>query len=468
MKKNILFSILCFVFSIFLFANSFYLTTLKSDENFLTNSEKIYDFQNSEYFYGYKLTFCTGSFTGSDSFNVFSEINSGVFNKPLTRVLNLLGTDAILPSSIDLAYLRENNFKTAENKYIPMIMSDKKTNFSDFYLKVEMYEKVFCIINITTVPSDWYENLKDSIDLNTVDYFIFFMDNPDSGIVPQTLKSRSVVLDRKTAIYRVDLQYGILLTEISLQEPKYKSTEIDEIKSEFDSWQETPYEIGSSDYMHYVQIPFFKNLGLMFKNHYKSDLVFFELPDKIDSSMTPADILNTFADYSLCVVHLENSSIRKLLERSASSIEFDGITWNLNIENYYLSLYGEPYFIDITQPKGERVIIKTFDRSQKIVCFMKNTNIGRLFPKAVIENYPFSFDLIYAAKNAYLKIIPDWRVVTQPYFSNYRVEDGDTLSGIAEKLGITVKAIKAYNPDLIDMYLVPGTYLKVHLPYEFE
>ena len=59
---------------------------------------------------------------------------------------------------------------------------------------------------------------------------------------------------------------------------------------------------------------------------------------------------------------------------------------------------------------------------------------------------------------------PAWRTLTQPYYFDYVIQKGDTLIGIAKAYGVTVEEIKRDNPGVIDMYLLPGTVLKIHLP----
>ncbi len=453
-----------FTMTIFL-SNSFYISTIEMNDDFLENAGKIYGFQNSEYFTASNLTLCTGNISYSSLFNIYSEINQ---NNPSSQILGVLNTDAILPNSYDVMNMRLGDIKVS-NHSIPLLVSDNTPDPNFIAYKIfDILGKRICVLNITAIPSDWYEKVSSSLNFKDMDYMVFFMDNPDVGIIPQNLRSKSVVLGRKTSVYRVDLQYGILLTEMNLPQSEINETTLYSVSENFKNWKNTPLDIDKYDYQYYFGISFYNNLALMLKSTFSSELVMIEHSDRLKEKIYPEDLVSMFSEYVVSVVHLENSSIRKLLERSSSNIEYDGININTKVSDYYLSIYGEPYYIDITQIKGERVIIKTFDKSQKIVVFMKKENKDKLFPKSKTEEVSTLPYVFWSAGAANASISPSWRAVALPYFSNYIVQEGDTISEIARKLGITVNSIKTYNPDVIDMYLVPGSYLRVHVPYEFE
>jgi hypothetical protein len=208
-------------------------------------------------------------------------------------------------------------------------------------------------------------------------------------------------------------------------------------------------------------------IGLMALKDADTDLMFYYNPT-LPKKITTQDAITMFSDYVMGTVNLENSNIRKLLLRSSNMIDYDGLNATMKETGTYYSLYGEPYYIDLSKIPEDRLIISTFKEPQKILVFGPREIIKENFPFLKELNLSPLYYVFWALKAGYPDLKPNWRVMVQPYLYTYTIEKGDTLNIIAEKLGITVKSIKAFNPDLIEMYLTPGTHIYVHIPYEFE
>jgi hypothetical protein len=208
-------------------------------------------------------------------------------------------------------------------------------------------------------------------------------------------------------------------------------------------------------------------IGLMALKDSKADLMFYLNPE-LSEKITTQEAITRFSDYVMGTVNLENKNIRKLLLRSAAMIDYDGINASMKGTGNYYSLYGEPYFIDLSKIPEDRLIISTFKESKKILVFGPREIVKENFPFLKELNLSPLYYVFWALKAGYPDMTPNWRVTTQPYLYTYTIEKGDTLNLIAEKLGISVNSIKAFNLDLIEMYLTPGTHINVHIPYEFE
>ncbi|HOO33967.1 MAG TPA: LysM domain-containing protein [Thermotogota bacterium] len=459
-KTIVLFVIIALMVSFTGLSAAFYVLTLDARDNFLEKANSIMEFMETTGIKSDPLLICTGGLSNASTLNIFSETQP---TNPVEEILKELNTKCITPPSDEL----DSSFLKAIKSQIPVVVSDSSGNGFASFLQVDFGGTTIGIFNITEIPSDWYENVRGQVDLFALDSIIIIMDNPELKIVPAEIRSRTFVIPRNTAVYRVDIEYGPLLTEVNLTQSEQMYPIFGETKELYADWLNHEYTLDPHQLTRWREIPFYSMIGLMALKDSKADLMFYYNPD-LPETITTQEAINRFSHYVMGTVNLENKNIRKLLLRSAAMIDYDGFDATINETGNYYSLYGEPYFVDLSKIPENRLIISTFKEPQKILVFG---------PEAIVkENFPFMktstlsplYYVFWALKGGYPDLSPNWRVTAQPYLYTYTIEKGDTLNIIAEKLGITVSSIKAFNPDLIEMYLTPGTHIYVHIPYEFE
>ncbi len=458
-------TILLFVF-IFLMVSftglsaAFYVLTLDAKDNFLERANSIMEFMETTGIQSDPLLICTGGLSNSSTLNIFSGTQP---SNPVEKILKQLNTKCITPPADEL----NSEFLRTIKTQIPVVVSDSSGKGFASFLKVDFGGTDIGIFNITEIPSDWYETVRGQVDLFSLDSIIIIMDNPELKIVPAEIRSRTFVIPRDTAVYRVDIEYGPLLTEVNLSQTETMYPLFDETRELYADWLNHEYDIDPFELTQWREIPFYSMIGLMALKDADTDLMFYYNPT-LPKKITTQDAITMFSDYVMGTVNLENSNIRKLLLRSSNMIDYDGLNATMKETGNYYSLYGEPYYIDLSKIPEDRLIISTFKEPQKILVFGPREIIKENFPFLKELNLSPLYYVFWALKAGYPDLKPNWRVMVQPYLYTYTIEKGDTLNIIAEKLGITVKSIKAFNPDLIEMYLTPGTHIYVHIPYEFE
>jgi hypothetical protein len=459
-KRSIIIFVLISVFACSSFSLAFYIMTLDIKEDFLDNANAIMEFMETTGIKSDPLLVCTGGLGNTTTLNIFSQTQ---LDSPVRTILDELNTKCVAPPRDELDGELIKDLKG----HIPIVVSDSVQQGFDSFIKIPFAGIDIGIFNITEIPSDWYENVKTKIDLYALDSIIIIMDNPELKIVPQEIRSKTFVIPRNTAVYRVDIEFGPLLTEVNLNKPANLYPVFEQTKEQYAKWLNKEYVVDPQQMTQLQEIPFYSQIGLMAKKDAAADLMFYYNPP-LPATMTTQEAITIFKDYTLGIVHLENSNIRKLLLRSGALISYDGFETKVREEGNYYSLYGVKYYIDLSKVPQDRLIIKTFTKPQKTLVFG---------PKEVVkENFPFMKELdlsplyyVFWALNAgNPHIEPSWKVTAQPYLYTYTIQKGDTINSIAAKLGITPESIKAFNPDLIDMYLTVGQHIYVHIPYDSE
>lgn len=457
-------SIIIFVLIIFLacssFSLAFYIMTLDIKDDFLDKANAVMEFMETTGIKSDPLLICTGGLGNSTTLNIFSQTQ---LDSPVRTILDELNTKCVTPprSELDAELIKDLK------GHIPIVVSDAVQKGFDSFLKIPFAGIDIGIFNVTEIPTDWYENVKTKVDLYALDSIIIIMDNPELKIVPQEIRSKTFVIPRDTAVYRVDIEFGPLLTEVNLNNPENLYPVFEETKEQYAQWLNKEYAVDPEQKTQLMEIPFYSQIGLMAKKDAAADLMFYYNPP-LPATLTTQEAITIFKDYTLGTVHLENSNIRKLLLRSAALINYDGFETKISEEGNYYSLYGVKYYIDLSKVPQERLIVRTFTKPQKLLIFG---------PKEIVkENFPFMKELdlsplyyVFWALNAgNPHLEPSWKVTAQPYLYTYTIQKGDTINSIAAKLGITPESIKAFNPDLLDMYLTVGQHIYVHIPYDSE
>ncbi len=459
-KRSIIILVLISVFACSSFSLAFYIMTLDIKEDFLDKANAVMEFMETTGIKSDPLLVCTGGLGNSTTLNIFSQTQ---LDSPVRTILDELNTKCVTPPRDELDGELIKDLKG----HIPVVVSDSVQGGFDSFIKIPFAGIDIGVFNVTQIPSDWYENVKTKVDLYALDSIIIIMDNPELKIVPQEIRSKTFVIPRNTAVYRVDIEFGPLLTEVNLNRPANLYPVFEETKEQYAKWLNKEYVVDPQQMTQLQEIPFYSQIGLMAKKDAAADLMFYYNPP-LPATMTTQEAITIFKDYTLGIVHLENSNIRKLLLRSGALISYDGFETKVSEEGNYYSLYGVKYFIDLSKVPQDRLIIKTFTKPQKLLIFG---------PKEILkENFPFMKELdlsplyyVFWALNAgNPQMEASWKVTAQPYLYTYTIQKGDTINSIATKLGITPESIKAFNPDLIDMYLTVGEHIYVHIPYDSE
>jgi len=459
-KRAVIIFMLIGFFACSSFSIAFYILTLDIKDDFLDKANAVMEFMETTGIKSDPLLICTGGLGNSTTLNIFSQTQ---LDSPVRTILDELNTKCVAPPRSEMTAELIKDLKG----HIPLVVSDTTESGFDAFLKLNFGGIDVGIFNITQIPSDWYENVKSKIDLFSLDSIIILMDNPDLKIVPPEIRSKTFVIPRNSAVYRVDIEFGPLLTEINLNRPDNVYPVFEQTKEKYSDWLNTAYTVDPNQMTQIMEIPFYSQIGLMAKKDAAADLMFYYNP-ALSATMTTQEAITIFKDYVLGTVYLENANIRKLLLRSAAMIHYDGFDTKISEEGNYYSLYGVKYYIDLSKVPQDRLICKTFTKPQKILVFG---------PKELVkENFPFLKELdlsplyyVFWALNAgNPDLEPAWKVTAQPYLYTYTIQKGDTINSIASKLGITPESIRAFNPDLIDMYLTVGEHIHVHIPYESE
>jgi hypothetical protein len=445
------------------FGQVFYLSMIQADEAFPEQAFSINYFLRNQYTGAEKISICSGSTQIQTLFSLYSQVFTTTGKTPWNLMFEVLSIEAVFPTEMDFSE-GIGQIRQIVPASIPIVSTDQEnTATAPLYYTVSKSGKKILFANITVLPSNWYERLRKEINFLTYDAIILIMDSPDFRIVPESLRSKTIVIPRKTAVYRVDLEYGMLITEMKLPEEKEIPSDFEVFSEDYDLWLKKAFALDPEGKSYLYEIPFYSMMGIMMKNLYPSDLAMFS-HRSLPLFATPSETLLFFKDYVFGTLYLENASIRKLLERSASVLELVNTEAIISSSEDYFSLWGEPYYFDLTKSKGERLIIKTFDKPQKICFFGPKDILEKTVPGIKILPYSPLPYIFWAMKYSEVHLDPSWQTLTQPYFSEYTIRKGDTLTSIAANFGIRIEDIKRYNPELIDMYLQPGTVLKIHVP----
>jgi len=464
MKRRLFNMIMFFVILNMTVSASFYMMTYNINDDFIQTADAIMTFMEKTNgdLQSNPILICTGGVGNFSSFNIFSRTDAST--NYLERIIREINTTCITPGRNELSSTLLKDLKRS----FPVVVSDSSdiNGIRTHYL-FNFNDREIGIFNITDVPSDWYENVKGEVDLFELDYIIVIMDNPDLKIVPQELRSRTFAVPRDQAVYRVETDFGPSLTELRLPVQTGGYPLLKEAASSYREWLEKEFTLDPDALTRLQEIPLYNMIGLMALKDADADLMFYynqELPEKISAQ----EAVSLFNDYTFGTLYLENANIRKILERSAAMIEYDGFQTEITDNGNYYSIYGEPYYLDISKIPGRRLIIKTFQQPQKILVFGPEPVLRENFPFMKETDLSPFYYIFWALRAGNPAIEPSWRVVAQPYLYTYTVQKGDTINRIADKFDITPASIKAFNPDLIEMYLSTGEHIRIHIPYPWE
>ncbi|HPM21682.1 MAG TPA: LysM domain-containing protein [Thermotogota bacterium] len=465
MKRRIPVFIMFFVVSCALgFAQVFYLAVVQAQEAFPDQAFQLRHFLKNQYTGAEKIVVCSGNTQVTTLFSLYSQIFSPTSNQtPWEALFEMLEIEAVFPTRKDLAG-GVSPMSQSLPAFVKIVATDREESSGlPLYYARNIGKKNVLFANITEVPSNWYERLRKEVNFLSYDAIVLVVDNPDFRIVPESLRSKTMVIPRKTAIYRVDLEYGLLITEMKIPLEKEVPDSLKTLTEDFSRWTEQAFPIDPEGKCFLYEIPFFSMMGIMMNNLFPMDLAIF-CQRSLPLQATPQETISFFEKDVFGTLYLDNASIRKLLERSASALDIvDGEILFRSPADFF-SLWGEPYFLDLTKPKGERLILRTFDKSQRIGFFGPRELLEKTVPGIkILDISPLPY-VFWAMKYGAVHLDPAWQALTQPYFIDYVIQKGDTLISIANAYGVTVEEIKQYNPGLIDMYLLPGAALKIHLP----
>jgi len=194
------------------FSIAFYILTLDIKDDFLDKANAVMEFMETTGIKSDPLLICTGGLGNSTTLNIFSQTQ---LDSPVKTILDELNTKCVAPPRSEMTAELIKDLKG----HIPLVVSDTNDSGFDAFLKLNFAGIDVGIFNITQIPSDWYENVKSKINLFSLDSIIILMDNPDLKIVPPEIRSKTFVIPRNSAVYRVDIEFGPLLTEINLNRP---------------------------------------------------------------------------------------------------------------------------------------------------------------------------------------------------------------------------------------------------------
>jgi len=449
-----------------LFANSFLLVTFQGDSSVVQNAARIEKYFQSLSMPVDRFTIATGGFFDPELFLLFAH----VFDReqlPFHSILGAAGVDCLALTAAENQQIARPGEKSLLGN-LPVIDSTPGVPSSHAHWYVQAVgNKRVGVLNLTTPSAGWYTNLPEGFSVNNADLWFVVMDTPDIRQVPQSWRFKSVVLPRKTAIYNVDLSVGLLLTELNIPGQASANTALEQMLQRFGDWKKTTFQLDPLGVSRFVQIPFFHFSGQLLARDHQSDLALF-FHEPLPKTLTPAQAFDFFQSYSAGTLYLENTILRKWMERTGSTLSYDGFQVKVDNSFPFLSLWGEPYYLDVSREVGSRLIMKTFPEPQKITLVGPSAQIKRHFPSFQPSGIHPMYDFFWSLKAGSPSVLPSWRVVTQPYYTTYTVRSGDTLGEIARRLGVDVDTILAYNPDVIPMYLLPGTKLQVHIPYPWE
>lgn len=465
MKKSIPVFLWVFVLSCALgFGQVFYLAVVQAQEAFPEQAFRLRYFLNNQYTGAEKIVVCSGNTQVTTLFGLYSQIFSPTPDKtPWNALFEMLEIEAALPTRSDLA-VGVSAIAQSLPASVKIVATDsQETSGSRLYYPRTIGKKNILFANITETPSNWYERLRKEVTFLSYDAIVLVVDNPDFSIVPESLRSKTMVIPRKTAIYRVDLEYGLLITEMKIPTEKEIPEGLKTLQADFSRWTEQPLPIDPDGKCFLYEIPFYSMMGIMMNNLFPMDLAIF-CQRSLPLQATPQETIAFFERDVFGTLFLDNSSIRKLLERAASALDIVDGEIRFRSPADFFSVWGEPYFLDLTKPKGERLIMRTFDKPQRIGFFGPRDQLEKTVPGIrILDISPLPY-IFWAMKYGNVNLDPAWRTLTQPYYFDYVIQKGDTLIGIAKAYGVTVEEIKRDNPGVIDMYLLPGTVLKIHLP----
>ena len=465
MKKRLLFILWFFVISHALgFCQVFYLAVVQAQEAFPDQAFQLRHFLKNQYTGAEKIVVCSGNTQVTTLFSLYSQIFSPTMDQtPWNALFEMLEIEVVLPTRKDLAGGVAPMAQSLPPS-VKIVATDRdETSGLPIYHARNVGKKNVLFANVTEVPSSWYERLRKEVNFLSYDAIVLVADNPDFRIVPESLRSKTMVIPRKTAIYRVDLEYGLLITEMKIPVEKEVPDYLKTLQVDFSRWMERSFPIDPEGKSFLFEIPFYSMMGIMMKSLFPMDLAIF-FQRSLPLQATPQETIAFFEKEVFGTLYLDDVSIRKLLERSASALDIVNGEILFRSPADFFSLWGEPYFLDLTKPKGERLILRTFDKPQRIGFFGSREALEKTVPGIkILDISPLPY-LFWAMKYGNVHLDPAWQTLAQPYFFDYVIQKGDTLIDIAQAYGITVEEIKRYNPGLIDMYLLPGAALKIHLP----
>lgn len=449
------------------YAYSFHLVVLNTSEQPVQTLYRLNTLLQNQPFAENAIVFSTGGLFPTHPFHLYANIFDTADPNALGRLLRFSGAAFYAPTLADWAH-GFSHIQTALSIPIPIVVSDAIHSDTLSHWTQSIHGKQILFINILSQESaDWYDVLRTNVDINRMDLILIMMDEPSLRMVPENLRSKTVAISRKTALYRADLEFGLLVTEVTMNEPPTPIPEMEGVLERVSIWERESFSLDPLQHGFFKEISFYSNLALMLRQIQDSDGILFHhepLPKKI----TPSDAISFFANYVIGMVEIPGSDLRRRLEASASVFNYDGVHIRVDDHHQFFSYSGEPYYIDLTRDKGNRLIMKSFTNRLKLLVFGERSRLIADFPGVRILPQNAIYYAFWSIKAYHPLIRPSWHATIMPYYRHYIVEQGDTLNSIARDLGISVDSIRRLNPGIIERYLLPGTVLTVHIPYHTE
>ncbi len=458
--------LLCFL-QMLGYGYSFHLVCLNVSEQAIPTLYRLNTLYQQQSFADRAFVFSTGGLFSPQPLHLYSHLQSEGYSNPLGRILHLSGTVFYAPSQIDWNHGFER-IRKGLSIDLPIVATDAAVGSSLSHWVHSAAGKNLLLINILSQQAfDWYDILRIEVDLSRIDLILMIMDEPSLRMVPENLRSKTVAISRKTAMYHIDLEYGLLVTEVPFNQSQTSIAEVEQTVQQINLWRREELTLDPSQHSFVKQISFYAQLSRMLNQITSVDGILFH-HEPLPKLITPDDAISFFGNYVIGTVQIPGKEVRFLLEQSASMFEYNGVEVSFTDRRNYYSFFGEPYYIDLTRSRGNRLIMKSFTQPLMIIVFGERSRLIADFPGIQIQSMS-ALSFAFWAMHSYNPFIDSsWKVTILPYYRNYIIQPGDTLNSISSRLGISKEAIMRLNPDLIERYLLPGTVITVHVPYKVE
>ncbi len=467
MKRILTIGILLCFLQILCYGFSFHLVCLNVSEQPIPTLYRLNTLFQQQLFADRTFVFSTGGLFSPQPLHLYSHLQSEGRSSPLGRILHLSGAVFYAPSQTDWNHGLEQ-IRKGLSIDLPIVATDAGVGSALSHWVHSAAGKNLLLINILSQHTfDWYDILRIEVDLSRIDLILLIMDEPSLRMVPENLRSKTVAISRKTAMYHIDLEYGLLVTEVPFNQPQTTIAEIEHIEQQINHWRREELPLDPAQLTFVKQTSFFRHLSWMLNQIKSVDGILIH-HEPLPKQITPDDAISFFGNYVIGSVQIPGKEVRILLEQSASMFDYDGVEIHFTDRRNYYSFFGEPYYIDLTRPKGNRLIMKTFTQPLEIIVFGERSRLIADFPGIQIQSVSVLTYTFWAMHSYNPFIDPSWKVTILPYYRNYIIQSGDTLNSISNTFGITKEAILRLNPDLIERYLLPGTVITVHIPYKTE
>lgn len=309
MKKSIPVFLWVFVLSCALgFGQVFYLAVVQAQEAFPEQAFRLRYFLNNQYTGAEKIVVCSGNTQVTTLFGLYSQIFSPTPDKtPWNALFEMLEIEAALPTRTDLAAGVSAIAQSLPASVKIVATDSQETSGSRLYYPRTIGKKNILFANITETPSNWYERLRKEVTFLSYDAIVLVVDNPDFSIVPESLRSKTMVIPRKTAIYRVDLEYGLLITEMKIPTEKEIPDGLKTLQADFSRWTGQPLPIDPDGKCFLYEIPFYSMMGIMMNNLFPMDLAIF-CQRSLPLQATPQETIAFFERDVFGTLFLDNYS----------------------------------------------------------------------------------------------------------------------------------------------------------------